>query len=105
MPRKELDPDIHPTAPERMRAWHNMMLGKQSARRTWPILVSHHIFELRECPVCKRPVMRWRQFDEVKQELFVLAVRLSRGNKSLAARRLNVSRDSLSDHLPPDLGV
>ena len=102
-PKTPLNPMVHPTEPARMSTWHAMMMGKVAARKTWLLLAKGLLFELRACPVCSRPVLRWKSFDEVEARLFLMALRAAGGNASLAARRLRVSRRTFYNHLPPVL--
>ena len=83
-----------------MAAWHALMIGKLKTRKTWRVLARHLLFELRECPTCKRPVLRWRRFDEIKQRIYIRAIATAGGCTSLAARRLRVSRRTLYDYVP-----
>lgn len=104
MPRRKrgrpLDPKVHPTTPERIVAWHDLMIGRLQARKSWPLLSSHMLYELRACPTCGRPVMRWRRLDEIKFRVMVMALRVAGDDVTLAARRLRISRRTIHYHLP-----
>ena len=78
-----------------------MMLGRPEVRKSWPILAQHFLFELRECPHCGQPAIRWKAFDEIKMRVLTLSFRLAGGNRTMVARRLRMSRRSIYDHLPP----
>ncbi len=100
---KPLDPSIHPTTLERRAAWHAMMLGRVQARKAWPLLARHMLFEIRACAFCGEPVLRWRGFDAIRIRVLAMAVRAAGGNVSLAAQRLKMARRTLYDHLPQKL--
>lgn len=100
---RRLDPKVHPTTTVRAAAWHSMMLGKFQARRTWALLAKHALFEIRRCPQCGQPVLRWRRLDEIKFRVMVMALRGAGGNMSLASRRLKISTKTLYDNLPKRL--
>ncbi len=100
---KPLDPSIHPTSPERVMSWHAMMIKKLLAKKTWPVLARHLLFELRACPVCGLPVFRWRRWDELQHRVLWAAVQAAGGKMSLASQRLKMSRRTLFAHLPAPL--
>jgi hypothetical protein len=74
-----------------------MMLGNLAALKTWDLLDESLLFELRACPICRRPVLRWRPLDEIREEIFRRSLTAAGGNVSLAARRLKISRRSFYD--------
>lgn len=100
MSRKPLDPNVHPTEPRRMRAWHDLMLGQHQARKTWRLLARFWLCELRECPICRRPVMRWCRLDEIKLRIFTRALAAAGGNVTRAAKRLHVNPRTFYYYLP-----
>jgi hypothetical protein len=97
---KPLDPSVHPTAPERAAAWHAMMIRKIVARKTWPVLARHLLFDLRACPVCRLPVFRWKTWKEIRRRVLWAAVQAMSGQISLVSRRLKMSPHTLYAHLP-----
>lgn len=94
---------FHPQDPDRMAAWHRLMLGQLEAEATWPLLSSHLLFELRACPVCRRPVMRWRSLDEIKERVLDLAYQAAGGKVVLASRRLRMKRRTFYLNAPESL--
>lgn len=96
MSRPHIDPKLHPTAPHLVAEWHAMMLGRQQARQKWPLLASHLLFELRACPTCGLPVIRWRAIDEIRGRILRMAHRAANYNATLAASRLRVSTKTIS---------
>lgn len=100
MSRPHIDPNLHPTSPYLVVEWHSVMLGKIQARRSWPLLSSHLLYELRACPQCGQPVIRWRRLDEIKARVIRMAHRAANYNATLAASRLRVDRKRISDVRP-----
>ncbi len=98
-----LDPKVHPTAPERAAMWHASQIKRLAAKKTWKLLASHLLFELRACPVCGLPVLRWRKWDEIQHRILWSAVQAAGGQMSLVSRRLKMSRRTLYNHLPATL--
>jgi transcriptional regulator of acetoin/glycerol metabolism len=81
-------------------SWHASQIEKEEARREWKLLVRHELFEMRACPLCGLPVLRWRTFDEIRTRTLRASLRAARGNLSMAARRLGVGRQFFYEHVP-----
>jgi hypothetical protein len=86
-----------------MATWHRLRIGELQANESWPLLSSQLLFELRACPICRRPVMRWRSIEEIKAQVLELAYDAAGGSAALAARRLRMSRRAFYSHAPARL--
>lgn len=100
MSRPHIDPNLHPTAPHLVMEWHAQMIGRLQARKAWPLLARHLLFEMRACPDCGLPVLRWRRLREIKARVLRMAHRAANYNATLAASRLRVDRKMISDTRP-----
>lgn len=93
-------PAVHGLGPDgkelRAKLWHRLIVHDPVEWKALRLLQAGLLTELRQCPHCLRPLLRWRPFAEVRRRVFRQSLMAAGGDAHLACRRLDITTQTLN---------